>query len=235
MRNYTLRVRRFDPQGHVRAWDEFRVEMEPFERLLDGLIRIKDAVDGSLTFRRSCAHGICGSCGMKVNGRNALACQSIMRDMPGKITIEPLPAFPVIKDLVVDLGPFYGKDREVLPYLINEEPAPERERLQMPEEQLRLLQAISCIMCACCTSSCPIYRADKDYLGPAALLKAARFVLDSRDRAHAERLGRTTGRGGIFRCHSVYNCVEVCPKGIDVAGYISRLKRRSVLGLLKKP
>lgn len=229
---YIFRIRRFGPEKAESRWQdglwqEFAVEMEPTERLLDGLIRIKDTQEGSLTFRRSCAHGICGSCGMKINGRSALACQTLMKDMPETIEVEPLPAFTVVKDLVVDMEPFFEKDAAVMPYLINSEPPPEREWLQAPAEQERLVGAISCIMCACCTSSCPIYWADREYLGPAALLKAARFVFDSRDRAQAERLGKVASREGIWRCHSVYNCVEACPKGIDVAGYISQLKRRS--------
>ncbi len=199
--------------------------METTERLLDGLLKIKEGIDGSLTFRRSCAHGICGSCAMKINGRNRLACQTLIKDMPDHITIEPLAAYPLVKDLVVDMNPFFAKNDAVMPFLINNEPPPERERLQDPEEQHRILQAITCVMCGSCTSSCPSYWANKEYLGPSALLKAYRFIFDSRDRAEGERLEKILRNNGLWRCHSIYNCVEVCPKEIDITGHLSKLKR----------
>ncbi len=230
MKNYRFRIKRFDPERDSACrWEEFNVELEPFERLLDGLIRIKDRMDGSLTFRRSCAHGICGSCAMKINGKNRLACQTLVKDMPDTIEFEPLPAFPLIKDLVVDMEPFFGMNDKVLPYLINNEPPPERERLQSPRDQHRILQAITCILCGCCTSSCPSYWADRKYLGPAAILKAARFILDTRDRATDERMEALAQPHGVWRCHSIYNCVEVCPKEIDVTGHISMMKRLAVM------
>ena len=231
MQKRTFRIKRFDPgRDPAPRWEEFSLEMEPSERVLDGLIRIKDAIDGSLTFRRSCAHGICGSCAMKINGRNGLACQTLIKALPEQsgIVLEPLPAFPVIKDLVTDMEPFFGKNDKVLPYLINDEPPPERERLQDPEEQHKILQSITCIMCGCCTSSCPSYWADKEYIGPAAIVKAFRFIFDSRDRSARERLERTAQVHGLWRCHSIYNCVEVCPKGIDITGHIAKLKRLAV-------
>ncbi len=233
MKRYRFKIKRFDPEKDASPrWEEYIVGMEPFERLLDGLAKIKDEMDGSLTYRRSCAHGICGSCAMKINGKNRLACQTLSKDMPETISFEPLPAFPVIKDLVVDMDPFFEKKKEILPFLINKETPPERERLQDPEDQHKILQAITCIMCGCCTSSCPIYWADKEYLGPAAILKAARFILDTRDRAAEERLEALCRPHGIWRCHSIYNCVEVCPKEIDVTGHISKMKR---LALRRKP
>ncbi|MEJ2697864.1 MAG: succinate dehydrogenase iron-sulfur subunit [Candidatus Sulfobium sp.] len=234
MKEYTFTIKRFDPEkGAAPRWEEFRVGMEPVERLLDGLARIKDEQDGSLTFRRSCAHGICGSCAMKINGRNRLACQTLVKDMPERIVFEPLPSFRVIKDLVVDMDGFLEKNEQVIPYLINDGPPPERERLQSAEDQHRILQAITCILCGCCTSSCPVYWADKDYLGPAGILKAARFILDSRDTATMERLKTITGEQGIWRCHSIYNCVDVCPKEIDVTGHISNMKRLAIRKKLK--
>src|SRR5512135_904383 len=143
MKKYKFRIKRFDPEKDLFSrWEEYTVEMEPFERLLDGLGKIKDEMDGSLTYRRSCAHGICGSCAMKINGKNRLACQTLSKDMPETISFEPLPAFPVIKDLVVDMEPFFGKKKEILPFLINKETPPERERLQAPEDQHKILQAI---------------------------------------------------------------------------------------------
>lgn len=233
MKSYIFKIQRFDPETDRTArWEEFSVSLEPTERVLDGLIKIKDEQDGSLTFRRSCAHGICGSCAMKINGRNSLACQTLMKDVRpgpgGRVVIEPLPAFPVIKDLVVDMEPFFAKTREVLPYLVNETAPPERERLQSPGDQHKIAQAITCIMCGACTSSCPSYWADKEYLGPSALLKAYRFIFDTRDTAFEERLKSVAQIHGLWRCHSIYNCVEVCPKEIDLTGHIAKLKRLAV-------
>ncbi len=229
MKQYKFRIKRFDPEKDSSPqWKEFTVEMEPTERALDGLIKIKETIDGSLTFRKSCAHGICGSCAMKINGKNGLICQTIIKDMPETITLEPLQAFPVIKDLVVDMDPFFSKNELVLPYLINNEPPPERERIQSPEDQEKILQSITCVMCGSCTSSCPSYWADKKYLGPSALLKAYRFIFDTRDRATDERLKKIITHHGLWRCHSIYNCVEVCPKEIDITTHISKLKRMAV-------
>lgn len=231
MKNYKFKIKRFDPErDRSPKWQVFSATMCPEERVLDALIKIKESLDGTLTFRRSCAHGICGSCAIKINGKNMLACQALVRDVsPASeqepITLEPLQAFPVIKDLVVDMEPFFLKNKDVLPYLINNEPPPERERLQSPEEQQEILQSITCIMCGCCTSSCPSYWSDKEYLGPSALLKAYRFIFDSRDRSFDERLQRVARIHGLWRCHSIYNCVEACPKEIDITAHISKLKR----------
>lgn len=230
MEQYIFKIKRFDPEKDRESrWEKFRIEMELTDRVLDGFIKIKDTLDGSLTFRRSCAHGICGSCAVKINGKSGLACQTLIKDVPpGEIVIEPLPAFPVIKDLVVDIEPFFAKNQEAMPYLINNEPPPERERLQSPDDQKEILQSIACIMCGCCTSSCPSYWADKEYMGPSALLKAYRFIMDSRDRASEERLSSTAKPHGLWRCHSIYNCVEVCPKEIDITSHIAKLKRLAV-------
>lgn len=226
MRKYTFKIKRFNPEeASFPGWQEFSLEMEPFERILDGLIRIKDNIDGGLTFRRSCGHGICGSCAMKINGKNGLVCQTLVKDMPQTITLEPLPALPVIKDLAVDMDLFFEKNDMVMPFLINNEPPPERERLQSPEDQEKIVESITCIMCGSCTTSCPSFWADKQYLGPSALLKAYRFIFDSRDRAADERLEKVAQIHGLWRCHSIYNCVEACPKEIDIAGHILKLKR----------
>ncbi len=225
MKRYTFKIKRFDPEKGNLRWDVFSIDMKPMERVLDGLHRIKDYADGSLTFRRSCGHGICGSCAVKINGRNRLSCQTLIKDMPETIRIEPLEAFPVIKDLVVDMDDFFKKNDYVLPYLINDEPPPERERLQSQAEQEKILESITCIMCGSCTSSCPIYWADNRYLGPSSLLKAYRFIFDSRDRAKEERLERILQPHGLWRCHSIFNCVESCPKEIDVTRHITEIKR----------
>jgi succinate dehydrogenase / fumarate reductase iron-sulfur subunit len=224
-----FRIKRFDPERNVPSgWEDFQIHLEPHERVLDGLIRIKDGVDGTLTFRRSCAHGICGSCAMRINGKNSLACQCLAGDLPGRVRIEPLPALPVIKDLVVDMERFFEQNDNVLPYLINDEPPPGRERPQSPAEQRLIAESVTCIMCASCSTSCPGFDRNGNYLGPSALLKAYRFIFDSRDRAALERLRRVSGTRGIFGCRSVFDCVEVCPKDIDVAGHIGRLRRLAV-------
>jgi succinate dehydrogenase / fumarate reductase iron-sulfur subunit len=232
MGGHVFIIKRFDPEPAVEGeglrWDEFALDMEPPERLLDALVKIKETMEGSLTFRRSCAHGICGSCAMMINGRNGLACQTLMKDLPERVRLEPLPALPVIKDLVVDMEPFFRLNEAVMPYLINTEPPPERERLQAPEEQKKTLESVTCIMCSSCTNACPSFWGDREYLGPSALLKAYRFIFDSRDRAGDERLRKLTGPHGLWRCHSIYNCVEVCPKEIDITRHLAELKRMAV-------
>lgn len=226
---YTFKIKRFlpDETPSVR-WDEFRIKLNRMERIIDGLIKIKETRDGTLTFRKSCAHGVCGSCAMKINGKNRLACQTLVKDMPEVIEIEPLPALPVIKDLAVDMTLFFEKNDRVLPYLVNDEPPPERERLQSPDDQHKILESITCIMCGSCTTSCPVFWADKEYLGPSALLKAYRFTFDTRDRATQQRLEKITGEHGVWRCHSIFNCVDVCPKEIDITKHILKLKRLAV-------
>ncbi len=229
MKRYTFRIRRHDPEATpAERWDTFEVEMSPTECVLDALIRIKDTLDSTLAFRRSCAHGICGSCAVMINGKNALACQSLIKYLPRKITLEPLPALPVIRDLVVDMEPFFKANEPMMPYLVNNESPPERERLQSPEEQKKTLESVTCIMCSCCTNSCPTFWYDRKFPGPSALLKAYRFTFDSRDRAGDERLAGITGPHGLWRCHSVYNCVETCPKQIDITRHIAELKRLAV-------
>ncbi|WP_028841936.1 succinate dehydrogenase iron-sulfur subunit [Thermodesulfovibrio yellowstonii] len=226
---YTFKIKRYLPDENPSTrWDEFRLKLNSMERVLDGLVKIKETMDGTLTFRKSCAHGVCGSCAMKINGQNRLACQTLVKDLPEIIEIEPLPALPVIKDLVVDMTMFFHKNDKVLPYLINEEPPPERERIQSPEDQHKILESITCIMCGSCTTSCPVFWADKEYLGPSALLKAYRFLFDTRDRATEQRLKAITDEHGVWRCHSIFNCVEVCPKEIDITKHILKLKRLAV-------
>ncbi len=226
---YTFKIKRYLPnEKPITRWDEFRVKLNNMERVLDGLIKIKETMDGTLTFRKSCAHGVCGSCAMKINGKNRLACQTLVKDLPEIIEIEPLPSLPVIKDLVVDMTLFFQKNDKVLPYLINEEPPPQRERIQSPEDQHKILESITCIMCGSCTTSCPVFWSDKEYLGPSALLKAYRFLFDTRDKATEQRLKAIAGQDGIWRCHSIFNCVEVCPKEIDITKHILKLKRLAI-------
>ena len=198
--------------------------------VLDCLHRIKWNLDGTLTFRRSCAHGICGSDGMKINGKNGLACSILLKDlnMNKPVTIEPLPAMPIIKDLVIDMTEFYEKQETVKPYLINDTPVPpDGERLQSNEDAEMLFESAKCIMCGCCTTSCPSTWSNENYLGPAALLKAYRFVFDTRDEAADERINIIDSPDGLWRCHTIFNCVDACPKEINITWHISQLKKRT--------
>lgn len=231
---YIFKIRRFLPEKSKESfWQEYEVKLSSYERVLDGLVKIQETLDSSLVFRKSCAHGICGSCGMKINGLNRLACQTLVKDLPSLIEIEPLTGLPVIRDLIVDMRPFFEKNDLVLPYLINDEPPPERERLQKPEDQEKILESITCIMCGCCTTSCPVFLTNPNYLGPSALLKAYRFIYDTRDQAGLERLRKIIEEMGIFHCHSVLNCLKACPKGIDIPKHIIKLKKLAVKKTIK--
>jgi succinate dehydrogenase iron-sulfur subunit len=222
----TMRIRRFNPQVSDDGWwDEFTIQVDPFERLVEALHIVKWHHDGTLTFRRSCAHGICGSDAMMIDGRNRLACKVLVKDVAPKVTIEPIRGLPVLKDLIVDMEPFFEGYREVLPYLVNDEPEPERERVQSPAERARYDDTTKCILCAACTTSCPIYWADETYVGPAAIVNAHRFIFDSRDRAPRERLAILSERTGVFRCRTTFNCTDACPRGIEVTKAIQEVKR----------
>src|SRR6266480_7606396 len=178
----TLKIKRFNPESDQKAhWETYALEVEPTDRLLDALHQVKWYQDGTLALRRSCAHGICGSDGMLINGRNALACKILVKDVAPKVTVEPIRGLPVLKDLIVDMEPFFEGYRQVLPFLVNEDPPPDRERLQTPEERERFDDTTKCILCAACTTACPIYWNDGSYIGPAAIVNAHRFVFDSRD------------------------------------------------------
>ncbi len=224
----TLRVFRLDPTRESEPhYDEFPMEAKPWERILDCLNRARWEQDPSLAFRSSCGHGICGSDGMLINGVCGLACQRLVKDYPeGLITLEPLPNFQVIRDLVVDLDPFYQKYEKVKPYLITGEQAPERERLQSPSEREVFDEAIRCILCACCTASCPITPKQSEFLGPAALLRAFRYLFDSRDQASRERMEILDREQGIWGCKGHGLCTRVCPKEIDVRKWLGRTKKR---------
>ncbi len=227
----TVRLLRFDPEkGSKPYWQTFEVEAEPTDRVLDVLHYIRDDQDGTLAFRRSCGHGICGSDAMVINGKNRLACKTLVKELKQPITIEPLRGFRVIKDLVVDMEPFFAKYRKVLPYLINDEPPPQTERLQSPEERERFDDTTKCILCACCTTSCPVFWSNSDYLGPAALVAAHRFIFDSRDRAAFLRLQIVAQYGGVFTCRTTFNCVDACPRGIQVTKAILELRQALLSG-----
>lgn len=213
-----LRILRYDPERDSRPhWERYTVEAEPTDRVLDLLHKVKYEQDGSLTFRRSCAHGICGSDAMLINGRNRLACKVRLDQLGrGRVTVAPLPGLPVVKDLVVDMEGFFAKYRRVMPYLVAEGPAPAGERRQSPAERARYDDTTKCILCAACTSSCPSFWAQPEYIGPAAIVNAHRFIFDSRDEAADERLEILAERDGVWHCRTIFNCVDACPRGIKI-------------------
>ncbi|GAA3221416.1 succinate dehydrogenase iron-sulfur subunit [Streptomyces sp. XM83C] len=225
----TFRVRRFNPEVSAEAtWQDFQLEIDPKERVLDGLHKIKWDLDGTLTFRRSCAHGICGSDAMRINGKNRLACKTLIKDInPEKpITIEPIKGLTVLKDLVVDMEPFFQAYRDVMPFLITKDTnEPTRERLQSAEDRERFDDTTKCILCAACTSSCPVFWNDGQYFGPAAIVNAHRFIFDSRDEAGEQRLEILNDKDGVWRCRTTFNCTDACPRGIEVTKAIAEVKR----------
>ncbi|GAA2440860.1 MULTISPECIES: succinate dehydrogenase iron-sulfur subunit [Streptomyces] len=224
----TFRIRRFNPEISEEAtWEDFQLEIDPKERVLDGLHKIKWDMDGSLTFRRSCAHGICGSDAMRINGKNRLACKTLIKDInPSKpITIEAIKGLTVQKDLVVDMEPFFQAYRDVMPFLITKGNEPTRERLQSPEDRERFDDTTKCILCAACTSSCPVFWNDGQYFGPAAIVNAHRFIFDSRDEAGEQRLEILNDKDGVWRCRTTFNCTDACPRGIEVTKAIQEVKR----------
>ena len=184
----TLKIQRYNPEVDSQPrWETYRIEADPKDRVLDLLHKVKWEIDGTLAFRRSCAHGICGSDAMLINGKNRLACKVLVRDLGEEITVAPIRGLPVKKDLIVDMEPFFDAYKAVKPYLINDDPPPERERLQSPEERARFDDTTKCILCACCTTSCPVFWVNGTYIGPAAIVQAHRFIFDSRDQGAAER------------------------------------------------
>jgi succinate dehydrogenase / fumarate reductase iron-sulfur subunit len=225
----TFRIRRFNPEVSAEAfWDDFQVEIDPKERVLDALHKIKWELDGTLTFRRSCAHGICGSDAMRINGKNRLACKTLIKDLnPAKpITVEAIKGLTVLKDLVVDMDPFFQAYRDVMPFLITKDTnEPTRERLQTAEDRERFDDTTKCILCAACTSSCPVFWNDGQYFGPAAIVNAHRFIFDSRDEAGEQRLEILNDRDGVWRCRTTFNCTDACPRGIEITKAIQEVKR----------
>jgi succinate dehydrogenase / fumarate reductase iron-sulfur subunit len=226
----TIKVRRFDPEsGEDAYWETFRTPVEKGDRLLDALQYIKGYVDGSLTFRRSCAHGVCGSDAMRVNGVNRLACKVLVKDLVLKegdeITVEPIKGLTVEKDLVVDMEPFFEAFRSVKPFLITTGNEPSRERIQSAEQRARFDDTTKCIMCAACTTSCPVFWNDDAYFGPQAIVMAHRFIFDSRDEGAAERLEILNDKEGVWRCRTTFNCTDACPRGIEVTKAIQEVKR----------
>jgi succinate dehydrogenase / fumarate reductase iron-sulfur subunit len=231
----TLKIFRYNPEVDKKFhYETYNLEAEETERILDLLELVKGHYDGTLSFRRSCAHGVCGSDAMRINGRNMLACKALVRDVGANITVEPLLGLKVAKDLIVDMEPFFDNYTKVLPYFINDSPRPAdgRERLQSPEQRARFDDTTKCILCAACTTSCPSYWGSDDYLGPAALVAAHRFIYDSRDEAAAERMHNISETSGLARCHTIFNCTMACPRDIQITKAIGELKMTSLTGKL---
>jgi len=221
-----FRIYRYDPEKDAKPrLQEYDVALDPHDRmLLDALVRIK-SIDESLSFRRSCREGVCGSDAMNINGKNGLACTTNLKQLKEPVEPRPLPGLPVIRDLIVDMSQFFKQYHSVKPYLVNDTPPPEKERLQSPEERDELDGLYECILCACCSTSCPSFWWNPDkFVGPAGLLWAYRFIADSRDRDLNERLDNLEDPYRLFRCHTIMNCVDVCPKSLNPTQAIEKIK-----------
>ena len=229
-----LSIYRYNPDKDAKPYmQDYDVQLEHSDRmLLDVLVRAK-VQDDSLSFRRSCSAGICGSDAVNINGKNGLACITKISELPEHVTVRPLPGQPVIRDLIVDMTQFFKQYHSIQPYVVNNEPAPERERLQSPAQREELNGLYECILCACCSTACPSFWWNPDkFVGPAGLLQAYRFIADSRDQDTTARLDNLEDPYRLFRCHSILNCVDVCPKGLNPTRAIGKIKelmvRRSV-------
>ena len=230
----TLRILRYNPELDKKPhYETYKVEGEENDQVLDLLNQVKWYQDGTLSYRRSCAHGICGSDAMRINGKNMLACKVLVKDVGKKITIEPILGLQIVKDMIVDMEPFFEHYRSVMPYLVNDEPAPPGERLQSQEERERYDDTTKCILCAACTTSCPSYWASGEYVGPAAMVQVHRFIFDTRDRASAERLKILNNRMGVWRCHDIYNCTLACPREIEITTALGEIKMAITTGKVK--
>ncbi|MDI9336180.1 MAG: succinate dehydrogenase iron-sulfur subunit [Gammaproteobacteria bacterium] len=223
-------IYRYNPEVDQQPYmQDYEIDLEDTDRmLLDAVIKLK-AQDPGLSFRRSCREGVCGSDAMNINGKNGLACLTNLRTLPDKIILKPLPGLPVIRDLIVDMTQFFKQYESIKPYLVNNTPAPEKERLQTPEEREELDGLYECIMCGSCTASCPSFWWNPDkFVGPAGLLQAYRFIADSRDENTQERLDNLEDPYRLFRCHTIMNCVDVCPKGLNPTKAIGKIKELMV-------
>ena len=233
----TLKVFRFDPETDKKPhYESYDLEVNPTDRVLDVLEMVIGYHDGALAYRRSCAHAVCGSDAMRINGRNALACKVLVRDLNStQITVEPLLGLRVIKDLIVDMKPFFDHYRKIMPYLVNNTPLPAdgKERLQSPAERERFDDTTKCILCAACTTSCPSFWSNDEYVGPAAIVNAHRFIFDSRDGAAADRLKILNERSGVWACRTAFNCTEACPREIKITQAVAEVKRALQTGKLE--
>ena len=220
-------IYRYNPEKDAKPYfQDYEVEAGDHDKkLLNVLVKIKDDLDDSFSFRRSCREGVCGSDAMNINGRNGLACLTDIASLKQPIVLAPIPGLPVIRDLIVDMTQFFHQYHSIKPYVIDDRPMPERERLQSPEDRKELDGVIECILCACCSTACPSFWWNPDkFLGPAALLHAYRFIADTRDQATNERLNDLNDPYRLFRCHTIMNCVDVCPKHLNPTRAISRIK-----------
>ena len=226
-----FRIFRYDPDKDAKPYmQDYDVQLEPSDRmLLDALVRIKEQ-DDSLSLRRSCREGVCGSDAMNINGKNGLACTTKLVEIKGDvIELRPLPGLPVIRDLIVDMTQFFKQYHSIKPYVINNDPPPEKERLQSPEDREELNGLYECILCACCSTSCPSFWWNPDkFVGPAGLLQAYRFIADTRDQATSERLDNLEDPYRLFRCHTIMNCADVCPKGLNPSAAIGKIRTMMV-------
>ncbi|MEN2977176.1 succinate dehydrogenase iron-sulfur subunit [Tistrella bauzanensis] len=226
-----FKIYRWNPDsGETPSVDTYEVDLDHCgPMVLDALIKIKNEVDPTLTFRRSCREGICGSCAMNIDGTNTLACLKPMEDVKAEVKVYPLPHMQVVKDLVPDMSNFYAQYASIKPWLRSQSPAPARERLQTPEEREALDGLYECILCACCSTSCPSYWWNPErYLGPAILLQAYRWLADSRDEDAGDRLDNLEDPFRLYRCHTIMNCTKTCPKGLNPAKAIAEIKKMMV-------
>jgi len=236
-RKATLKVFRFDPEVDKEPhFSSYQVDARKGMTVLEALFDVLENQDGSLAFRYACRGAVCGSCAMHINGSYRLACQTQIGELgAGQVVVQPLGHLPIIKDLVVDMTSFFEKYEQVMPYLINNSPTPERERLQSMKERARIDEQLDCILCACCHASCTMTLTDDRYLGPAIMVKADRFASDSRDQARLTRLATVNSEHGVWRCHTIFNCAEVCPKEVNPTHAIARLKRGAIVRRLLHP
>ncbi len=224
-------IYRYNPEVDKKPYyKDYEVELgDQDKKLLNALVKIKEELDDSVSFRRSCREGVCGSDALNINGRNGLACLTDLADLKEPVVLNPIPGLPVVRDLIVDMTQFFHQYHSIKPYVIDERPMPERERLQSPEDRKDLDGVIECILCACCSTSCPSFWWNPDkFLGPAALLHAYRFLADSRDQATNERLNDLNDPYRLFRCHTIMNCVDVCPKHLNPTKAIGKIKEMMV-------
>lgn len=226
----TFKIQRYNPEtDSAPHWENYQLDVDPKDRILDALLTIKRTIDGTLTFRYSCAHGVCGSDAMVINGINQLACQTLIQDLGTKtIKVAPVKGMDVLKDLVTDFDPFFEHLEQVKPYLINDELPSARERHQSIEARERFDDTTKCIMCGICTTACPSFWSNGEYIGPAAFVNAHRFIFDSRDEGAQERLDVLNDKDGVWRCHTIFNCTDACPREINVTQAIAEIKNTIV-------